>query len=148
MLHEFITQNREVLIARTRAKVASRLAPRATEQELATGVPLFLEQLVAMLQSQSPSMREAMDSGATAHGAALLDRGYTVAQVVHDYGDVCQAVTELADERAAEISTDEFHTLNKCLDNAIAQAMTEYTRLRERHSRPLPGPPWCRSCRP
>ena len=29
-----------------------------------------------------------------------LERGYTVAQVVHDYGDICQAITELAEGRA------------------------------------------------
>jgi signal transduction histidine kinase len=57
-----------------------------------------------------------------------------VAQVVHDYGDICQAVTELADEVGAAISVDEFHTLNRCLDDAIAGAVTEYTRLRERSS--------------
>jgi signal transduction histidine kinase len=51
--------------------------------------------------------------------------------VVHDYGDVCQAITELADETGAEITVDEFHTLNRCLDNAIAESVTEYTRVRE-----------------
>lgn len=52
--------------------------------------------------------------------------------MVYDYGDVCQAVTELADETNAPITTDEFHTLNRCVDNAIAEAVTAYARLRER----------------
>ena len=47
-------------------------------------------------------------------------------QVVHDYGDLCQAVTELAFERNAGIAVGEFHTLNRLLDNAIAAAVTEY----------------------
>jgi len=76
-------------------------------------------------------MTEAMQRAAAVHGAALLARGYTVAQVVHDYGDLCQAITELAVELAAPISTEDFHTLNLCLDNAIAEAVTEYARLRE-----------------
>jgi hypothetical protein len=46
-------------------------------------------------------------------------------------GDVCQAVTELAIELQIPIGTDDFHTLNRCLDNAIASAVTEYARLRE-----------------
>ena len=54
-----------------------------------------------------------------------------MAQVIHGYGDVCQAVTELADETSARITADEFHTLNRCLDDAIAEAVTEYARLRE-----------------
>jgi len=61
-----------------------------------------------------------------------LGLGYTVAQVVHDYGDICQAITELAGQLDAPITTDEFQTLNRCLDNAIAEAVTEYSRLRER----------------
>jgi hypothetical protein len=57
-------------------------------------------------------------------------QGFTVSQVVHDYGDVCQAITELAVELNAPISTDDFRTLNRCLDDAIAGAVTEYGRER------------------
>jgi signal transduction histidine kinase len=134
MLFEFIAANREVIIARTRAKVAKRLAPRPSERELSSGVPLFLEQLAETLRLAPSSMPETMDRCAAVHGAALLNLGYTVAQVVHDYGDICQAITELADEVDAPIRTDEFLTLNLCLDNAMAEAVTEYVRLRE-HSR-------------
>lgn len=132
VLSDFIVAHRDELIALTRAKVAQRLAPRATERELLCGVPLFLDQLAETLDGEPTSVDKAIDLGAVAHGAALLNLGYTVAQVVHDYGDVCQAITELALNSHARIATDEFHTLNRCLDNAIAQAVTEYTRLRER----------------
>jgi len=57
--------------------------------------------------------------------------GFTVAQVVNDYGDSCQAITELAIERNAPISTEEFQALNLCLDDAIAGAVSEYQRQRE-----------------
>ena len=60
----------------------------------------------------------------------LLRQGFSVSQVVHDYGDVCQAVTELAVELNAPISTEDFQTLNRCLDDAIAGAVTEYGRER------------------
>jgi signal transduction histidine kinase len=131
MLFQFIAANREVLIARTRAKVTRRLAPKPTERELSSGVPLFLDQLAETLRCAPSSTSETMDRSAAVHGAALLHIGYTVAQVVHDYGDICQAITELADEVDAPIRNDEFHTLNLCLDNAIAEAVTEYLRLRE-----------------
>jgi hypothetical protein len=49
---------------------------------------------------------------------------------VHDYGDVCQAITELALAINAPISTDDFRMLNRCLDDAIAGAVTQYTRER------------------
>jgi signal transduction histidine kinase len=49
-----------------------------------------------------------------------------VSQVVHDYGDVCQTITKLAAEANWPISTDDFGTLNRCLDDAIAGAVTMY----------------------
>jgi signal transduction histidine kinase len=55
--------------------------------------------------------------------------GFTVSQVVHDYGDICQAITELAIEQHVPITTDEFKTLNGCLDTAIAEAVTEHARI-------------------
>jgi signal transduction histidine kinase len=130
MLHEFISANRAAIIARTRARVAQRSAPRATEDELATGIPMFLDQLVETLRLSGAST-DAMAASATKHGRDLLARGFTVAQVVHDYGGVCQSVTELADETQAPITAAEFNTFNRCLDDAIAQAVTEYTWQRE-----------------
>ena len=64
------------------------------------------------------------------HGHDLLTQGFTVSQVVHDYGDVCQSITELAGEMNVPISTDDFRTLNRCLDDAIAGAVTGYGRER------------------
>jgi len=54
-----------------------------------------------------------------------------VSQVVHDYGGLCQAITELAVDREASINAEEFQILNGCLDDAIAQAVTEFGRQRE-----------------
>ena len=73
----------------------------------------------------------AISRAASVHGAELLRLGYTVDQVVHDYGDVCQAVTELADEEDEGISIGEFRTLNRCLDNAIADAVTSFGHARQ-----------------
>jgi hypothetical protein len=64
------------------------------------------------------------------HGRELLKKGFTVAQVVHDYGDVCQSITQLAIERNAAFSAADFCMLNRCLDDAIAGAVTEYSHQR------------------
>ena len=129
MLHEFVAVNREEIIRRCRAKVAARSVPPPPQAEIDHGVPLFLEQLVDALRlglSSSPEIGHT----ALQHGHDLLLQGFTVSQVVHDYGDVCQAITELAVEMDAPISTDDFRTLNRCLDDAIAGAVTEYGRER------------------
>ena len=54
-------------------------------------------------------------------------QGFTVSQVVHDYGDVCQSITDLALQLNAPINVEDFRTLNRCLDDAIASAVTEHT---------------------
>jgi len=133
MLQEFLITHRKTLIDRTRAKVALRPAPQPTEEELTNGVPLFLTQLGEALQlaGRSPKADLQIGDSAARHGQDMLNRGFTVAQVVHDYGDICQAVTELAVEVKAPIPTEEFNTLNRCLDNAIAEAVTEYGRHQE-----------------
>lgn len=51
--------------------------------------------------------------------------------MIHDYGDLCQAITELAVEQGAPMTTSEFGVLNACLDDAIAAAVTEHARQRE-----------------
>jgi signal transduction histidine kinase len=149
MLHEFLNENRTELIERCRAKVALRAAPRATPKEMEHGIPLFLGQLIetlryeeshAGLENRKASGHNAegdrfataeMTATASKHGYELLRKGFTVDQVVHDYGDLCQAITELAFERNAPVAPDEFRTLNGCLDNAIADAVSEFSRQRD-----------------
>ena len=130
MLHEFISANRAEIIRRCRATVATRPVPPPTLAEIDHGVPVFLDQLANALRLGLQSSPE-IDETATQHGHDLLRQGFTVSQVVHDYGDVCQAITQLAVETNAPISTDDFRALNRCLDDAIAVAVTEYGRERQ-----------------
>jgi signal transduction histidine kinase len=123
MLHEFITLHRDEIIKRCRAIVAKRTFPVPTESEINHGVPLFLDQLVDRLSVPGTSKANIGESAAK-HGHDLLVQGFTVSQVVHDYGDVCQTITQLAMETDAPLRTDEFRLLNQCLDEAIAAAVT------------------------
>jgi hypothetical protein len=129
MLHDFVAENREELIRRCRAKVEVRSVPPPTPAELEVGVPRFLDQLVDALRNHLGS-NLAIHRSAAQHGRDLQLQGFTVSQVVHDYGDVCQSITELAIERDAPISVGDFRVLNRCLDDAIASAVTEYGRER------------------
>lgn len=132
MLDEFITTHRDVIIDRARQKLTARPWPSTSVEELENGVPLFLTQLVQALRTESTGAAHSprdIGSTATQHGRDLLALGFTVSQVVHDYGDICQAITEIAIERNAPITTDEFKTLNHCLDTATAEAVTEHARI-------------------
>lgn len=147
-MHRFLTNNRDELIARCKAKVALRPNRAATPEQLANGIPLFLEQLIRTLRAEGggdaaegerisgPAGGDAtslsqIGVSATAHGKTLLELGYTLDQLVHDYGDVCQSITDLAVERDAPFSVSQFRTLNRCLDNAIADAVTGFTDQRD-----------------
>jgi len=129
MLHEFIAINREEIIRRCRVKVAARSVSPPTDAEIDHGVPVFLDQLTDALRLGQITTSE-ISTSAIHHGHDLLLQGFTVSQVVHEYGDVCQAITELAVELHAPISADDFRKLNRCLDDAIAGAVTEYERER------------------
>ena len=147
MMHIFLTNNRSELIERCKAKVAQRPLRAATDKQLQNGVPLFLEQLIKTLRieqtatpmdsreisgpSDGETTRSEVGTSAAQHGRELLSLGYTVDQVVHDYGDLCQSITDLAFERDAPFQIDEFRTLNRCLDNAIADAVTEFSYQRD-----------------
>jgi signal transduction histidine kinase len=148
VLHDFLLANQSELIDRCRSKVAQRPAPDVASEDWGDGVPLFLSQVIKTLKIERTNqpMRSRKVSGpsgggtpvlseigetAARHGRALLLRGFTVEQVVHDYGDLCQAITDLAFELDARIEIDEFRTLNRCLDNAIAHAVTEFGYQRD-----------------
>lgn len=124
------TANRDEIVPRCRAKVAMRPIPTPTPVELEDGVPLFLDQLVDALQHHLSSNAE-IGKSAALHGRDLHLQGFTVSQVVHDYGDVCQSITDLALQLNAPISVEDFRTLNRCLDDAIASAVTEFGRGRD-----------------
>jgi signal transduction histidine kinase len=132
MLHEFITGYRDPIIARTREKLTDRPWPLASTSELEYGVPLFMTQLSETLRLETtptPFSQKTIGASAAKHGRELRALGFNISQVVHDYGDICQAITEVAVEQHLPITTEEFHTLNRCLDTAIAEAVTEHTRI-------------------
>lgn len=150
MLHNFLENNRSDLIRRCSIKAAQRPERPATEHQLRNGIPMFLDQLIRTLEVEQtdhplesrnisgpsgggPVISE-MSTSAAQHGKVLLSLGFTVDQVVHCYGDLCQSITDLAFERDAPFQVDEFRTLNRCLDNAIAEAVTEFSFQRDRVS--------------
>jgi signal transduction histidine kinase len=150
MLHEFLHENRAIIIEQCRLMAAARSESNAAGHDLAHGIPVFLDQLIAVLAREQQARTYPRDGkfvtdeaasdkeiGETAMllGRDLLEQGFTLEQVVRNYGDVCQAVTNQAAETDAPITVNEFRTLNRCLDNAIAGAVTQYTR----HGAPANG---------
>lgn len=141
MLSRFLEANRAELVERCVAKVALRAAPASAASDLTHGIPVFLAQLIEALRAaEDPNPLLAHDASGIAasarrHGDEMMHGGFTADQVVHDYGDLCQAITELAAESGTRISADDFRLLNLCLDDAIAGAITEFQAQRDRQVR-------------
>ena len=137
--------NRTLLIDRCRVMVTNRSSRKPARAEFAHGIPVFLDQVAKILAieqrfpiaegefvSGNPGGREsAVLAAATLHGRDLFEQGFSVEQVIRNYGDVCQAVTGLAIEIGAPISVNEFRTFNRCLDDAITGAVSEYSQLKD-----------------
>jgi hypothetical protein len=145
VLQEFLTLHRAELIERCKSKAALRFAPRGDHEAMPpNGVPLILDQLIETLRAEhvtavrhnmqicgrsGPSKARPLrtDEAASQHGTELLRNGFPVEEVVYGYGDLCQAVTDLAVERNATIQSHEFRSFNGCLDKAIADALISYS---------------------
>ena len=163
ILQDFLTENETEILAVTADKSAKLAGTRSSSDELKRGLPLFLTQLVAILNAEQaapslsapnvPDMVIAADANNEAalavadghpgeaelarvagrHGAELRRLGYTLSHVVHAYGSMCQAITELATAKNFAIQAREFHDLNRCLDVAIAGAVTEFQSHQDEH---------------
>lgn len=162
MLYEFLLQNKTEVLERTQSKSAELAGTRPSSEKLREGLPIFFDQLTHILRnSKEPRpvpledrtlMAEAAasndekglaraaerqdeievaESGGI-HGAELMRLGYTLSHVVHAYGAMCQAITGLANEKHVFISPIEFHDLNRCLDVAIAGAVSEFQFEKDR----------------
>src|SRR5688572_7813493 len=139
VLHDFVTSNRDELVRRCRSMSSERGAPAFTPAGPDHGVPLVLEQLASALRCEVTPPRSTpatieVSRTAVLHGKALREQGYTAGQVVQDYADISQAITELAAERRAPVTVEELHSLDRFLDSAIADAVASYgnlTRSRE-----------------
>jgi signal transduction histidine kinase len=127
VLYKFLEDYRDEILQTVETKTVQLAGPRLSSEELRKGIPVFFEHLVSFLKiPRDGSPSKELTSDAAVHGKELLRLQYTLSHVVHAYGAMCQAVTELAQVRGFVISTQDFNHLNLCLDVAIASAVSEF----------------------
>jgi len=159
-LQEFLRANEAAILASTDAKALQLAGRRQASEQMKRGPPIFFKQLLDVLErspidpegsdvdcdgmvkaayaADEPAIARAAGRpyeaevalSAGAHGIELQKLGYTLSHVVHGYGAICQAITELALEKGVPITTREFRHLNQCLDTAIAGAVTSFQAQR------------------
>lgn len=143
MLHLLLTSHRASLLEQ--CVILSGIQSKHTPEQVASldQISIFLDQLIVTLQSEdpaymgpdtgealneTPSNKTQMSVSAKKHGGDLQTLGFTIEEVVRSYGGVCQAITTLAIDRR-RIEASEFRTMNRCLDDGIAEAVTSFSRL-------------------
>jgi signal transduction histidine kinase len=156
MLEDFLRKNLNEILAMTEKKSVDLAGAGPSSALLVKGLPIFYDQLMIVLKRQqavtpdSEMDKDGMAKAAHAsneeglaeasgrpedallakeaglHGIELWRLGYTLSHVVHAYGAMCQSITELADQKKFPISVNEFRDLNRCLDVAIAGAVTAF----------------------
>ena len=161
MLYDFLNKHQKEILASTENKTLELAGDHPSSDQLKRGLPVFLKQMIEVIHhagdpadaperdlsaiakaaddGDEPAMAEAarqpeealLAKSAGLHGAEMLRLGYTLSHVVHAYGAMCQAITEVAAKANLAIKAGEFHALNRCLDVAIAGAVSEYQHLRD-----------------
>ena len=126
-LHEFIAARQDRIIERCHAKL-QRLNPDAVLDQLF--VPLFIGRLVQQLTLGRSKQCNAFPT-------SRLNADVTPAQIADDYRDVCLTIAELAIEDCAHIQTQDFHAMDQCLDDTIAEVITDYIVVAQSQHRRL-----------
>lgn len=130
MLHEFLTHERNTIL--TAAKKKALESTRGPSEIMDAGWGTFYDELIGLLERDQPFESHGEKGIHTAEaerqGKEYLRLGYTVSEVVHSYGILCQTITELATKLGFEITSREFRQLNLSLDTAIAEAVTEFEK--------------------
>lgn len=127
MLSKFLEDNKTEILALAEEKTLNLAGSLTSSKELRKGLPVFYDHLIAFLKNSVAEKEEhKIAAGAAGHGRELLRLNYSLSHVVHAYGAMCQAITELAQRKNATITSQDFNDLNLCLDIAIASAVSEY----------------------
>jgi len=140
MFHEFLLEERENILALCKEKVLRLSDSRSSSPEMELGLPVFYDELIEVLQADEATLAKGLENvsrgilrdSAGRRGKESLKLGYTISQVVFGYGALCQAITEYAGKCIDQtIEPREFNRLNLCLDVAVAEAVTEFTRSQQ-----------------
>jgi len=130
-LRDFLLDHRALIETQCRETLLNEAVPKPSLGELERGIPIFIDQLISLYSRTEKGMEVAIGKTAAEYGAQLFRLGFTISEVVHGYGAFCQVVTKLAGELKMPITAKEFEVLNRSLDVAIAEAVTEYEHQRD-----------------
>jgi hypothetical protein len=118
MLADFIAGNREEIVTRYRSKAVIASFPVPLDAEREYTVLVFVEEMLGALRNSH-------------YQTSVLHRDDHALEVrpiaprVIQYREICLCIAELAMETNAPINVADFANLDRCLDDAVARAVTE-----------------------
>lgn len=143
-LSALLVASRRELTARWEKSVREKLATDVEQCELINTLPHFLDEVALSLDTVAPShpagterpalgrmMTGPWSVVALAHGEQRLRLGFSVAEVVREYGLLQESILELAEENGYAITPIELRVLARAISRATAAAVSEYARARD-----------------
>ncbi len=136
-LADLMEVKRERLFERWLERVQRNHAPGPlSEPELVDHIPEFLREVIAALrreeEGEDPKTHRVGPLG-WEHGEQRFRIGFDLANVVREYGALHDCILDLVEERGhALLRVEEARILLRCFNRAIADAVSHFTRIRER----------------
>jgi signal transduction histidine kinase len=136
MLHSFLRDHRDEVIALAEQQLQTTLRDKPTH-EVIDHLPLIIDQIIQELGSDDGAGPETkIKRTAAEHGEQRAKLGIPIDIVVHDYGVICDSMSEVAKRQRQTVSAEEWQVVNRALDIGIAAAIQRYeTELREQQRR-------------
>ncbi len=129
-LHAVLASRRDEVMQKWLEQVRGTLHPASMPRmELIDHLPAFLDQVIAALrrcESTADGLEAAED-----HGVQRLALGFSLDQVVREYGAMRTAIFAVTAGAGAEIVARDYEVVFDCVINGIAGAVSEYSRQRD-----------------
>jgi signal transduction histidine kinase len=131
-LADFIDAHRSRILA-TAVSILKRRYPGRSEQELASGLSTFVDDVILAIRSgnvpqEDPSSEEVHLLGDIGDNAAA--HGFDVAAVPYLLGAISDAVGEVGERAGMCFAAADYRTFNQCLDASVARAIESFERAR------------------
>lgn len=135
-LSDLLEARRDEIIRGWSERVHGDVVPGAMPHlELVDHLPVFIEQIVALLRALEGRGAEppesATERAGAAHGAQRLRLGFSLESVVREYGALRDAILAVALDQGLTVSLGQLQVIFDAVITGIAHAVSEYARQRD-----------------
>ncbi len=133
MLHDFLTRERETILATAKQKAIDAKWARMASDNAEEGWGAFYDELTGIMKDEEPAKTAEEKIApliiAEKPGKQYLRLGFAISEVVQSYGIIHQAIVESAAKLGFLISPEELAKLNLSLDIAVADVVIDFEKV-------------------